>query len=47
MIDKQYIPTSFQYFSNGNEDSYNILVVGEAYNKKKKLFDFYDLNKII
>lgn len=30
MIDKQYNATSFQYFSNGNEESYNILVVGKA-----------------
>lgn len=29
MIDKQYTATGFQYFSNGNSDSYNILVVGK------------------
>lgn len=29
MIDKQYNPTRFQYYSDGDEESYNILVVGE------------------
>lgn len=30
IIDKQYNPTGFQYYSDGNENSYNILVVGKA-----------------
>lgn len=31
MIDRQYTPTRFQYFSDGNDDSYNILVVGKVH----------------
>lgn len=30
MIDQQYTPTKFQYFSDADEESYNILVVGKA-----------------
>lgn len=37
MIDKQYTPTSFQYFSSGNKDSYNILVVGKSSQKPRSV----------
>lgn len=40
MIDKQYTPTSFQYYSDGNKDSYNILVVG----KDNKIYCFIKSN---
>lgn len=33
MIDKQYNPTRFQYHLDGNEESYNILVVGKPSDK--------------